>query len=387
MSAMAARISSLEGGSPARWRSLSRTDPMSRESRRHDGAVGVAEDQLGRPAADVDDQQRLGQRRQVAGGAGEADPRLLEAVEDLGLYADPLAHPGEELLRVLGVARGRGGAEPDLADVVLRARSACTPRWHRRPAAATPPRSGRCGRRPGRAGRCAARAPAPRSCRRRRRGRRSAAAASWCRSRRRRRGSCGSAPRRSLGRRRRGSTQGPGAPPVAQLVEHLVAERVHAPALGQGLAGEHVQALDPVGHAAGGDAGDLGHLADRGAALEVGLVRPTVRRRELLVLARDARSSRASGRRPRACRSARPPAGRSGRRSSGTACRRRAAARWPPRRGCRTGTGGPTAWIERGGRPSCAATAATSRESMSPCPSPSRTTVTGRAWEWGSARA
>ncbi len=35
-----------------------------------------------------------------------------------------------------------------------------------------------------------------------------------------------------------------------------------AAALGQRLAGEHVQALHPVGHAAGGDAGDLRDVAD-----------------------------------------------------------------------------------------------------------------------------
>ena len=76
----------------------------------------------------------------------------------------------------------------------------------------------------------------------------------------------------------------PGGPPLPERVEHLVAERVDAAALGQRLAGEHVQALDPVGHAAGGDAGDLGHLADRGPRGEVGVVRPGVRRGEVLVL-------------------------------------------------------------------------------------------------------
>ena len=44
-----------------------------------------------------------------------------------------------------------------------------------------------------------------------------------------------------------------------------------------------MQALDPVGHAPCGDAGDLGHLADRGTGAEVGLVRSDVRRRELVV--------------------------------------------------------------------------------------------------------
>ena len=69
-----------------------------------------------------------------------------------------------------------------------------------------------------------------------------------------------------------------------ELVEHLVAERVDPTALGQRLAGEHVQALHPVGHATGGDARDLGHLADLGAGSEVGMVGSQVRRSELVVL-------------------------------------------------------------------------------------------------------
>ena len=60
-----------------------------------------------------------------------------------------------------------------------------------------------------------------------------------------------------------GRRTGRSAHHVAEPVEHLVAERVHAAALGQRLAGEHVQALHPVGHAAGRDAGDLRHVADR----------------------------------------------------------------------------------------------------------------------------
>ena len=71
-------------------------------------------------------------------------------------------------------------------------------------------------------------------------------------------------------------------PPVAELVEHLVAERVHAAALGQRLAGQHVQALDPVRHAAGGDAVDLRHVCPSSALArrEVALVRRGVGRGE-----------------------------------------------------------------------------------------------------------
>ena len=179
---------------------------------------------------------------------------------------------------------------------------------------------------------------------------------------------------RGLGRRRAR------LPPFPELVEHLVAERVDPTALRQRLAREHVQALHPVGHAAGGDARDLGHLADLGARCEIGLVRPQVRRGELLVLGRAVRSSRASGRMPRGCRSSRPPAGRSGRRSSGTAFRRRAAARSRRRRGSRTGSGGrprgSTAAADRAGRQP-------RRRRLLRCPSRCRPGSSSLAWRGG----
>ncbi len=54
------------------------------------------------------------------------------------------------------------------------------------------------------------------------------------------------------------------------------------------MGGEDVQALHPVGHAAGRDALDLRHLlpdrvTDRGPVGEVRLVRPAIGRRELWV--------------------------------------------------------------------------------------------------------
>ena len=55
-------------------------------------------------------------------------------------------------------------------------------------------------------------------------------------------------------------------PPVAEQVEDLVAERVDPAAHGERLAGEDVEALDPVGHAAGADALDLGDARARPAA-------------------------------------------------------------------------------------------------------------------------
>ena len=82
----------------------------------------------------------------------------------------------------------------------------------------------------------------------------------------------------------RPSTHGPSAHHSPSSVEHLVAERVHTRALRQRLPGQDVQALDPVGHPAGGDALDLGYVepglpAELGASLEVALVRDAVRRR------------------------------------------------------------------------------------------------------------
>src|SRR6478735_12134683 len=80
----------------------------------------------------------------------------------------------------------------------------------------------------------------------------------------------------------------PRRPPVAEPVEDLVAERVDPAPHGERLAGEDVEALDPVGHAAGADAVDLGDvepgpLPHLGAELEVALVRRAVGRGELLV--------------------------------------------------------------------------------------------------------
>src|SRR5690606_39515444 len=58
---------------------------------------------------------------------------------------------------------------------------------------------------------------------------------------------------------------------------------VDARSLGEGLAGEGVEALDARGHAAGADVRDLLRLADLGAAREIALVRRAVRGGELLV--------------------------------------------------------------------------------------------------------
>ena len=252
MSATAASISSFVGGSPARWRSFSRTEPMSSDCAASTMAVVGAEDQLGGAAADVEHQQRLGQPAAGPGRPGEATaapPRRRSSTS--GCDADPFLDAGDELLGVLGVAGGRGRAEPDRLDVVLARRSRHVlldrgehplQRGLRDPpgavdALAEPDDAHLADEVDARAGvgvEVGDEQPE----------------ASWCRSRRRRPGSW--LPLRRTGRHARAAR-----PPVAQPVEHLVTERVHAAALGQRLAGEHVQALHPVGHASGRDAGDL----------------------------------------------------------------------------------------------------------------------------------
>ena len=74
-------------------------------------------------------------------------------------------------------------------------------------------------------------------------------------------------------------TQGP-LPTTRQQLEHLVAERVDARPGGERVGGQHVQALHPVRHAAGGDARDLGTSPRRGPVGEIGAVRGGVRRRQ-----------------------------------------------------------------------------------------------------------
>ena len=94
------------------------------------------------------------------------------------------------------------------------------------------------------------------------------------------------------------ATHGPAAHHSPSSVEHLVAERVDAAALGERLAGEHVQALDPVGHAARGDAVDLRDVAELGPGRQVALVGGGVRRRQLGVVGAAAPPSPSSGPEP-----------------------------------------------------------------------------------------
>src|SRR6266487_1858428 len=74
----------------------------------------VADDELGRAAADVDDQRAL--VGQVVGGAGIGGRRLLVAGEHFGLDAKQAAHPVEELLTVGGVPGRTGRHHPGRHD-------------------------------------------------------------------------------------------------------------------------------------------------------------------------------------------------------------------------------------------------------------------------------
>ena len=135
--------SSAVGGSDARKRSVSRTEPTSKLWWKRI-AVRVADDELGRAAADVHDDERLGGRR-PAGDAAERQQRLLVAGEEPRREAVAPLDLAEERLAVLRVAdRAR-------RDQRARARRRAPP-----PRAGT--RRGSCGRgRSGRGGGCAAR--------------------------------------------------------------------------------------------------------------------------------------------------------------------------------------------------------------------------------------
>ncbi len=71
-------------------------------------------------------------------------------------------------------------------------------------------------------------------------------------------------------------------PAFGDQVDRLVAERIDARPLGQGVGDVHVQALDPVRHAAGADPG--AQRFERVTLREVGLVRPAVALRKVRVL-------------------------------------------------------------------------------------------------------
>ena len=148
------------------------------------------------------------------------------------------------------------------------------------------------------------------------------------------------------------SDAGARGPPLADLVERLVAERVHARPGGQRVRGVHVQALDPVGHAARADL--RAERLDRVALGQVRLVRARGTAGELPGRSPAARSSPASGPRPPACRAATRAAGRSGSTASGTGCRPAASARSARPPAARTGSGARPPAPRAGARPSWA---------------------------------
>ena len=139
-----------------------------------------ADDQLGRAAADVDDQGRLG-GQSLGGGAEVGGAGLLLAVEDAGREREALAQLGDEGAAVAGVADGAGRDRVDRlgtqllddADVVADRRADVLDRLGGEPAgevdAAAQPGHGAAPLAPAR--------PAPR------RRRRPATASSWSRCR------------------------------------------------------------------------------------------------------------------------------------------------------------------------------------------------------------
>ncbi len=244
MSATQDATCSAVGGSPARWRSCSRTEPMSIE-----WACSA------RPAVPSTSSVEPPPMSTTRTGSGAGPVRLRTApskasaascspVRMSGATPSRSSTPPHEHLAVAGVAHRGRGAQPDPGRAVAPGwwpRSRPAPRTS---APAPRPPAGRSRRRPGRAGRCATRAPrcagrSPTSSRMVLVPQSIAATVSLI-----------------------GVDTRSGRPPVAQLVEDLVAERVHATTLGESLRGQHVQALHAVGHAPGGDAVDLRDAAE-----------------------------------------------------------------------------------------------------------------------------
>ena len=77
-------------------------------------AAVVTEHELGRAAADVDDEERrrLPVRPRSRVAPSKDSPASSSPGDDLGLDADPLEHAGDEVAAVLGVARRRRRDEP-----------------------------------------------------------------------------------------------------------------------------------------------------------------------------------------------------------------------------------------------------------------------------------
>ena len=239
--------------------------------------------QLGRAAAEVDHEVGAGHadRPQVAGGAGEREPRLGVTGDDLGRdveVAERLAHPGDELPRVARVPRGRGRDEAHPADAE---RSALL-------GVLAGHGQGARHRLGGDDAGAVDALPEPHDLHPAHDVGQQAVVTDVGDEQAQRVGAAvdGGHPRpdavahgalpasvASLGRVRGVGRAGVPLPPGVEHLERLVAERVDPGPGGERVGDQHVQALDPGRHAAGGDPGDLGHVAELGAALEVVEVR------------------------------------------------------------------------------------------------------------------
>ena len=366
-STVAASISSAVGGSEGISRSVSRTEPMSSGPRgarrvrgRHRRSSSVEP-----PPMSSDQRSAASTSASDAGRAVVGQRGLLVTADHLGPHTEPLVDAVGERRRVVRVARGRGRDEAQRLRRRAPSMTGRTPRT-----AANTRASASSASRPVRSTSCPSRTI--RSSRTR---------LSWVPAARSRSATSSlmvlvpqsTAATRVMPAPSRSSplTQRPAAQNSPSRSSTSSPSGFTPRPCGERLAGQHVQALDPVGMPAGGDAVDLGHVTDRLAGREVALVRVACTPRRAPGPRPAARSSPSSAPMPRACRSARRPAGRSGRRSSGTACRRGAAARSRPRRGCRTGSGAPTSCTPRGGRPSWAAMTASSSAAINARPSAS----------------
>ena len=143
---MALVSSSGSGGS---WRSCGLGEPDAADRQRH-GGLGVvdADRELGRAAADVEDEERSSLGFELGGGAEEAEQGLLLPVEHLEVGAEHLAGLGQEVVAVGDVAQHRRGHRPDARpprgrrapcrSSARQARVRATASGWRRPVAATP---------------------------------------------------------------------------------------------------------------------------------------------------------------------------------------------------------------------------------------------------------
>src|SRR5699024_4575754 len=79
-----------------------------------------AEDEFGRTAAEVHDDEGAVGGTEFGGGPEERQTRLLVAGDDVGNDTEDREDAGEELVAVLHIAAGRGGDESQLLRLILR---------------------------------------------------------------------------------------------------------------------------------------------------------------------------------------------------------------------------------------------------------------------------